>query len=266
MKHVFLLLGATIGVFLSSGYAQVGGKSDNIYSKSKVYISIDKPVRGQANEDKTIFIDVDKGSYAYVIVDNYPEKFPGKTIKLTSFKKLGGKYEKIKSENFDIDNSFTYTYIKYSFTSVGEFAFDVHDGDGTFINSGFVKVESNKNNKSTGSSDNFSSSKAFISVETPVAGIAKESKSIVISRDGGYAYIVLDNYPNNLKVSQIKLKAYRKIDGKYEKLDDKLYDINADKFFTYIQYSFYNAGEFAFDIYTGDNQFINTAYVTVEFK
>lgn len=246
--------------------AQVGNQTSGNYAKSKVYISIDMPVRGQATEDKKIFINSDKGSFAYVIIDNYPNKFLSNSIKLTSYKKIGGQYEKIKVESYDIDNTLTYTYIKYNFVTTGDFAFDVHDGNGVFINSGYVTVESKVNNTS-GTGSNFSQSKAFVSTQVPVSGIAKESRTITIDRDkGSYAYIVLDNYPTNLNIKQLTLKVYRKVNGKFEKIDVKTYDISPDTYFTYIKYSFYIAGDYAFDMYDSSDQFINTANVTVNYN
>lgn len=267
-KLIFSLCLLTITSF-STTIAQVGSDDNNsIYSKARVYVSIDKPVRGQAQEDKKIFINVNKGSFAYIIIDNYPNKFPSKSVKLNSFRKIGGKYEKINSTTYDIDDSYTYTYIKYDFNTVGEYAFDVYDGNGTFIKTGYVVAESNDKNTSSGSTgNNYSKARAFISIEVPVAGIAKESKSIVINRDkGSYAYIVLDNYPNNLNTDRITLKSYRKINGSYEKLKEQNYDISADNFYTYIKYSFYTAGDYAFDIYDKGGNFIKTAYVTVDYK
>lgn len=269
MKQITLSLSLLIMTGFSTAIAQVGNDDNNsTYAKARVYISIDKPVRGQAQEDKKIFINPDKGSFAYVIIDNYPNKFPSKSIKLNSYKKIGGKYEKINSTTYDIDDSYTYTYIKYDFNTVGDYAFDVYDGNGTFIKTGYVVAESSDKNSSSGSSaGDYSKARAFVSVEVPVAGVAKESKSIVINRDkGSYAYIVLDNYPNNLNTSQITLKSYRKINGSYEKLKEENYDISADNFYTYIKYSFYTAGDYAFDIYDKGGTFIKTAYVTVDYK
>jgi hypothetical protein len=268
MKKLFL---STIFLFTSaiSITAQVGSSNNNsFYSKARVYISIDQPVRGQAKEDKKIFIDPYKGSFAYVIIDNYPDKFQSKRIKLISYKKNNGKYEKINSTDYDIDDSFTYTFIKYSFNSTGDYAFDAYDGNGTFIKSAFVLVENDANDNSTVSlNSNFSDARAFISVDVPVNGVAKESKTINIDKsEGSYAYIVLDNYPDKLNTSQVILKSYRKINGKYEKINQQNYDIDGGNFFTYIKYSFFTAGEYAFDIYDKNGGFIKTAYVTVQYK
>lgn len=272
MKTLTFTLFLFIAASVTTGFAQVGS-TNSTYSKSKVFISIDKPVRGQAKEDKKIFITRDKGSFAYIIVDNYPNKFPAKTIKLTSYKKSGGEYKKIDAVNYDINNEYTYTYIQYSFLTEGDYAFDVHDADGTFINSGYVTAEyidsdnTPTTTTTTTGTSKYSKARAFVSIDVPVNGIADESKSILITRQSGsYAYIVVDNYPNNFNVSGIKLKCYRKVDGDYKKIEDKEYTIKSDSYYTYIKYSFFDIGDHAFDIYDENDNFIKTAYVTVKYK
>lgn len=269
MKRLIFLILFFCPWLLPTMDAQVGNQStsNSGYSKSHVFVSIDMPVRGQAQEDKTIYINPEKGGYAYIIVDNYPNKFASGLLKLKLYKKSGGQNEKIDEQDYNIDNTYTYTYIKYGFMTIGDYAFDVYDGNGTFINSGFVNVQNSNGTTSNPDAKPYSTSRAFVSIEVPVAGMANESKVIIIDRSiGSYAYIVLDNYPNNFNVNQINLKSYKKVNGNYEKLGDEMYDINPDRFFTYLKYSFYSEGEYAFDIYDKNKTFINTAYVSVKYK
>lgn len=267
MKQVIALL--SFALVSGATIAQVGKQVNNTsYSKAKVYISVDKPVRGVATEDKTILINPEKGSYAYIIVDNYPNTFPTSQIQLTSFKKYGGEYEKIDSKTYDIDRSLTFTYIQYSFNTTGDYAFDVHDGNGTFINSAYVTANAKTSTTTNdGGSGKYSKAKAYIALDVPVAGVAKQVSSIVINPDkGSYAYIVIDNYPTNFNVDKINLKSYKKVNGKYEKLNDQTYNISGDNYYTYIKYSFYTKGEYAFDVYDENDVFVATAYVTVGYK
>lgn len=264
----FLLPYFCIGLFFDSP-AQVGNQKPNnsLYANAKVYISIDKPVRGQAREDKTIYIDPVNGSYAYIIADNYPNKFASGTARLISYKKVGGQYLKTDEQTYTIDNTYTYTYIKYSFRSAGEYAFDLYDGGGTFINSGFVTVNNKNSNGAVTGSGAFSNCRAFVSIEVPVGGIAKEFKTITIDRqNGSYAYIILDNYPTNLNIDQINLRSYIKVNDKYEKLKEELYDIDPNQSYTYIKYNFFSEGDYAFDIYDNKNNYIKTAYISVSYK
>lgn len=257
-------------LFFQQSFSQVGERvSDgNIYRNTKVYISIDVPEKGVANEDKEIFIDPDKGSYAYIIIDNYPNNFTVNGIVLKSYKKIAGQYEKMKQESFTIATDLYYTYLKYSFNSTGEFAFDVYDKNNKFIKSAFVTVSpQTKSSNSNTDSSPYAKAKVYCSIEVPVDGIAKEVKSIVINRDkGSYAYIVVDNYPTNFKVKKIQLKAYKKFEGKWESLKNESFDISTDYSYTYIKYTFYTSGEYAFDVYDANDKFINTCYITVKYK
>lgn len=270
MKHILMPVLATICLFsgLHESFSQVGkGNSNSVYEKARVYISIDKPVRGQADKDETIYINPDKGSYAYVIIDNYPNKFPVDNIELRAYRKVGGQYEKIKETNYDIDNNYTYTYIQYGFYTPGDYAFDVYDENGDFIGSGFVIVKDKQSNGTASTGGKYDKARVFTSIEKPVNGIAKEVKSLTINRENGsYAYIIVDNYPNDFDLNTIKLKVYKKIGGKYELLKETNYNIDGDSYFTYIKYNFYTDGDYAFDVYDGKGTFIKSGYASITYK
>lgn len=94
--------------------------------------------------------------------------------------------------------------------------------------------------------------------------MTKEYKTITLNRsEGGYAYIVLDNYPEKLINNQVRLKSYRKINGNFEKPNEGNYNINEDLNYTRIKYSFLTNGEYALDIHDKDGALIQSAYVTV---
>ncbi len=245
--------------------------SNNAYKYAKVYISVETPQNGVASEDKSITINAEKGSYAYILINTNLNHLPTKNLTLKAYKKIAGNYEKIGQEDYTVNTDYSYTHIKYPFTTSGDFAFDVYDGDNVFIGTGKVSVAYKSSTEytstSTGSSNTvskYAKAKVFCSIEVPVYGIAKESSTLIINRtNGSYAYIVIDNYPTNFNVSSIVLKSYRKVNGEWKRVDNKTYDIKSDSFYTYIKYAFYDAGDYVFDVYDVNNNFINTGYVTV---
>ncbi|MGN6530304.1 MAG: hypothetical protein ACTHK0_00945 [Ginsengibacter sp.] len=247
--------------------------SNNPYRFAKVYISVETPQNGVAFEDKSITINSEKGSYAYIVINTNSNNLRTKSLTLKAYKKIAGNYEKIGQENYSVNTEYSYTHIKYPFYTTGDFAFDVFDGDNIFIGTGKVSVASKGSTEytstSTGSSNTLSkyaNSKVFCSIEVPVYGIAKESSTLIINKtNGSYAYIVIDNYPTNFNVSSIVLKSYRKVNGEWKRVDNKTYDIKSDSFYTYIKYPFYDAGDYVFDVYDVNNNFINSGYVTVTF-
>ena len=279
MKKIFAIkwIGGILFSFLLSfpAFSQVGG-SGSLYSNAKVYVSTDKPVGGVADQDNSILINPVKGSYAYIIINISPETFSVSGIKLKTYMKKGGKYEKTDEASYTITSGLAYTYIQYDFNAVGEYAFDVYDKNDVFIGTGYVIAKPNNSSGSTtttsptttsptttNSSNKYSTAKVFCSLEVPVYGIASEVKSITIAKKGSYAYIVVDNYPTNFGVTGITLKGYRKIDGKYSKVTDDEYTISSDSYYTYIKYAFYDTGDWAFDVYDSNNTFIGTGYVKV---
>lgn len=266
LRFLFLVVGASS----QFTFAQVGERNNEqtLYKNAKAYISIDVPISGVASEDKEIFINPTTGSYVYVIIDNYPTNFTVDQIVLKSYKKANDKYEKLKEETFNINKELYYTYIKYSFVSEGDYAFDVYDKNGIFIKSAFVKV-SNKLNATTENNkiSPYKGVKVYCSVSVPERGMATESKTISIDREtGSYAYIVIDNYPNNFKVKSVELKSYKKVDEKWASIKNEKFDISTDYYFTFLKYIFYTSGDYVFDVYDENNEFIGTAYLTVNYK
>ncbi len=269
-------IGGILLTFLLSfpAFSQVGGSSAS-YSNAKVYVSVDKPVGGVADQDNSILINTVKGSYAYIIINISPETFSVSGIKLKTYMKKNGKYEKTDEASYTITPGLAYTYIQYSFDAVGEYGFDVYDKNDVYIGTGYVIAKPDNSSgsntsttspKTTTSSDKYTKAKVFCSLEVPVYGIASETKSIVISKKGSYAYIVIDNYPTDFNVSGITLKAYRKVNGSYSKVTDDEYTISPDSYYTYIKYSFYDPGDYAFDVYDENKVFIGTGYVKVSYE
>jgi hypothetical protein len=117
-----------------------------------------------------------------------------------------------------------------------------------------------------GSRDEMFQTRVFFSNEQPVNGIATEYKELFISDNGSYAYLVIDNYPTNFPYSQVKLKVYKKIDGVDKSYDNKTYNIPTDHYFTYIKYDFYTEGNYIFDVFTGNDAFVGTAYLNIRKK
>lgn len=107
--------------------------------------------------------------------------------------------------------------------------------------------------------------RVYFSSEVPVSGVAKEGKEFTIDpTNGSYLYVIVDNYPTNFTSGELKVKIY-KTNGSLQlvSFDDKTYDINTGYYYTYIKYSFYSAGTYTFDIFTGRDEFIGSGSVVI---
>jgi hypothetical protein len=229
---------------------------------ARVYFSNEIPVAGIAKEDKLFYINPDKGGFLYVIVDNYPTPIRYNKIKLYMYKTMDETPVRFDERVYDIDGSFTYTYIKYTFYTTGNFIIDVFGSDGEFIGSG--KVEIRKSDASSGTSNTpVYGPRVYFSTQTPIAGIATDVKAFQLQPGGGYVYVVVDNYPNNFNVRSLRVNVYKWDDGAYRREDKLSYKIDGDLYFTYFKYTFRKVGDYRFDVYDGKDKFINTGYVTI---
>src|SRR5262245_20598723 len=72
--------------------------------------------------------------------------------------------------------------------------------------------------------------RVYFSNEVPILGIATESKELFIKSEGGYAYLVIDNHPNNFSYDQVQLKVYKTVNGSYQSYDNKTYTISTSNY------------------------------------
>ena len=103
----------------------------------------------------------------------------------------------------------------------------------------------------------------YFTNEVPKYGIATEAKELFIKPDGGYAYLVVDNYPDKFAYDQVQVKVYRSVNGSSQSYDEKTYTISTDLYYTYIKYSFFSTGYYIFDVYSKYGTFLGSANVTI---
>lgn len=113
---------------------------------------------------------------------------------------------------------------------------------------------------------NVNSARVYFSTEVPVGGNAKESKEFTISPEGGYVYLVVNNYPDNFNYDELQLKIKKTIGGVNESFENKTYTINSNVFSTYIKYSFFSGGYYIFDVYSKYGNLVGSATVTINIK
>lgn len=278
MKRILLLLIAA-GVSLAAVATPFIAIQQERSTRARVYFSTQVPVNGVATEGKEFYIDPAKGSFVYVVVDNYPTPFNFSQLKVKVYKADGLQNKMVEEKSFDINATLYYTYIKYSFFEAGTYTFDLYSTANEFIGSGSISIKKNNtvatntsaeakssgtsSSTSTTTSDPYAKSKVYFSTDVPSFGIAKDVKSFDVKPGGGFVYVIVDNYPNNFKVSSLKLYMYKMIDGKYEKRDEVTYTINSNYYFTYFKYTFTDAGQYKFVVYDVNNKYVNTGFVTL---
>jgi hypothetical protein len=103
----------------------------------------------------------------------------------------------------------------------------------------------------------------YFSAEVPVNGRAKEERELFIQPGGGFAYLVVDNYPNNFTFDQIQAKIYKTVNGTEQYFDSQTYNISMSYYFTYVKYTFYSYGNYIFDIFDKFGNVLGTTTVTI---
>jgi hypothetical protein len=249
--------------------------SSDPYAKSQVYCTLDVKSDGTGDKVESLIVS-SSGSYAYFVVDNYPNNLNTDGLIVDVWKKASsGSYtDFVETKEFDLGSSVTTTtYFKYSFYTAGDFKVMVYNKNSKWINSAYVStsLSGNSGNNNSGGSGAYSGAKCFWTVDVDnLKGDgtgAEEDKSIIISANGSYAYLVVTNYPSTLQTLGLIVDVYKQDgSGNYTMVETKEYDLSSGLKTTYIKYSFYNKGEYKFQVYNKDQKFIGSGYVTVKFK
>lgn len=236
--------------------------------RARIYFSNEVPVSGVAKEGKEFTIDPNSGSYLYVIIDNYPSNFVSSQLKIKIYKTNSSlQLVSFDDKVYDINTGYYYTYIKYTFYSAGTYTFDIFTNRDEFVGSGNIVIKTSENSAgNTTAGDLYSKSRVYFSTDVPSYGVAKDVKNFTIPRGGGYVYAIVDNYPANFNITTLKLYVYKNVNGTYERQDSKTYTINGNYYFTYFKWTFSDAGDYKFVVYDGNDKYVNTGYVTINWQ
>lgn len=124
-----------------------------------------------------------------------------------------------------------------------------------------VSAKNTYTHKQTGTP---SSAHVYFSNEIPVGGKAPEVNEFAISSAGGFAYLVVNNYPSNFNYDEIQLKVLKSINGVNQTFDTKVYTIGNDVFSTYIKYDFNSTGYYTFEVSSKYGSLLGSATVTIK--
>lgn len=107
----------------------------------------------------------------------------------------------------------------------------------------------------------------FTNDEDNVLKPAKYFTEFSIGSEGGFIFVVADNNPSALNTDQIIVDIWRKKGSQYDDfVETKRYNITSTLDYTYFKYSFFEKGDYKISVYTKDQVWINTGYVTVKKK
>lgn len=100
-----------------------------------------------------------------------------------------------------------------------------------------------------------------------IPGTSQRSNKFSISKKkGGLIWIYVDNYPIPLNTSQIFVLIDHFKNGKFEKLEDLVFNVASNYDHTYFSYSFYKSGTYRFTIYSKEMKYINSGTLDIAYQ
>ncbi len=248
--------------------------SSDIYKSSKVIFCEDVDDSGNPKVEATTFNIESGGGNVTIYVDNGSTQMQTTGLIVDIYKKgSSDKYDQfIETKNFTIKSTLVATYFEYFFTEAGDYVVHVYNSEEKWINDGYVTI----NNKSGGLNIDYNDptstfyyidAKVNFCTELDDLNSCKNSDDVFyISKSGSYVYVWV-GMDKAMKTTDLTLDIYKKKGGDYtDFVETKSYTINPDKKAFYIEYTFYNSGDYKFKFYTGNSVWIQDGTVTIKYK
>jgi serine protease Do len=143
INDAFISVSIEGGSSNTSNTKTTGGGSGDIYAGSKVYFTNEIGDKGDIGPSYSEFIiNKSKGSFIYVVVDNFPNTLETDELIVDIYKKKGSDYIFFETKRYTLGKStLNTTYFKYSFFEKGEFKIMVYNKNSKWINTGYVTIK-----------------------------------------------------------------------------------------------------------------------------
>lgn len=249
------------------------------YINSKVKFCTDLDGNQLPKNPGEVFYISPTGSWIYIWIGN-DKKLATTQLIVDIYKKKNGEYDEfVETKYYDITSTWEDTHFKYTFYNTGDYKISVYTKENVWINSGYVTIKSNSENSSNSSTktdDKYNDpSSTFYYMNSKVQFCLNldanqfpinPGSSYNISKDGSWIYVHVQN-DKKLATSQLIVDIYKKKGNDYtEFVETKYYDITPTWSDTHFKYTFYKAGDYKISVYTKENTWINSGYVTINYK
>lgn len=196
-------------------------------------------------------------------------------------KKVGSSYKEYVTEILTTDGK-NFVVLDQKFTEAGDYKIGVYTMEEKLLAETNITVNLKTTSSTTtttknttpsntttpSSSDYYASSKVIFCEEVVSNSPKNAATSFKIGRTGGYLQVQVDN-GKALKTNRLIVKVYKKGAGStdYNEFVETLeFPIEEHWDRPYFQYDFLKSGEYVFDIYNDRNVWINSGYVTINYK
>ncbi len=248
--------------------------TSDIYAGSKVTFCESVDDAGYPVTVSSVFNIESGGGNVTVYVDNGSTQIQSTGLIVDIYKKgSSDKYDQfIETKNYTIKSSLVATYFDYFFATAGEYVVHVYNGEEKWINDGYITINNKSGSLDIDYNDPSSTfyyidSKVEFCTELDNLNSCSNAGSVFnISKSGSYVYVWVGQ-DKALKTSGVTLDIYKKKGGDYDDfVETKNYTINPDKSAFYIEYTFYNAGDYKFKFSTDNSVWIQDGTVTIKYK
>lgn len=254
MKTTLLSLVAGICLLFSAGDAN---------AQRKIYFCSDYTSSGEPIGISPSWVIKPEGGKVYMLYKNDGVNISTGTIYIYVDKLSGGTYTEYATKSLTPDKYKSWCIYDYTFTEAGDYKVTFVDAGKKNLATDYVSISMKESTKL--SSDYYSGSRVIFCEDVTSNGDPITKSDVFnIGRDGGYVYVLVDHL-KELKTTEIIVDIW-KGEGYTEFVETKRFTVEDNWVWTKFKYTFYAAGDYKISVYNKDEVFINTGYVTINYK
>jgi hypothetical protein len=193
------------------------------------------------------------------------------TIYLYVDKMTDGTYKEYSTKALTPDKYKSWLVYDYKFTEIGSYKVTILDASKTTLATEYVTIDwssdSYTEEEDEDYGDNFMYSEVIFCTDVNSSGPTGTGTTFNINKStGSYIYVYIKN-DKTFGTKGFKAHLYKKTSGdNYDFVNTSEWDISPDLTATYFKHTFYEKGDYKFILYTDEDAYINTGYVTIQYK
>lgn len=245
--------------------------SGNAHAQKKLYFCSDYTASGEPTGISSSWVIKPTGGSVYMLYKNDGVNISTATINIYIDKLSGGSYTAYATKSVVPDKYKNWVLYDYTFTEAGDYKVTILDGSLNTLATEYCSVSIKDEGVSTSTTGSkldqsyYTGSRVIFCEDVTTDGDPVTKSDVFnIGRDGGYVYVLVD-HTGKFKTTELIVDVW-KGDGYSEFVETKRFTVEDYWVWTKFKYTFYSPGEYKIMVYNKDEVFINSGYVTINYK
>lgn len=242
--------------------------STTAIAQKRIYFCEDYTPQGEPIGTSSIWSIKPTGGNVYMLYKNDGVNISTSTVYVYIDKLSGTDYKEFDTKSLVPDKYKSWVIYDYTFKDAGEYKVTFKDAAAKALATEYVtiKVKEDVAAATKLTADYYKEAKVVFCEDVDDQGIAVTPSSVfnISATAGGYIHILIDHI-KPLKTKELIVDIWRG-EGYTEFVETKRLTVEESWQWTDFKYTFYKDGKYKFSVYNQDEVFIQTGYVSINYK